>query len=155
MHGERITDAFARAGYPLATNRSQVTAGHALVEVYPLMALVRLMAVKVRPAYKVAKIAQYFRKAQPPLSRDQKIDCLLQTWTKILAAIGREVSVLNFKPPDRSTLRFTSELKTYEDQLDALIAAYVGACVLEGGAEPFGNDDCAIWVPLKDRRGAD
>jgi predicted RNase H-like nuclease len=153
IHGERIAAAFARAGYPLATDRLQVTAGHALVEVYPLAALVRLMDVKIRPAYKVAKIAQYFRKAEPPLSRDQRIDYLLQTWTKILAALGREIAILNLKPPLQSTLKFASELKAYEDQLDALIAAYVGACVLEGRAEPFGNDDSAIWVPVKTSQG--
>jgi predicted RNase H-like nuclease len=107
------------------------------------------MDVKIRPAYKVAKIARYFRKADPPLSRDQRIDCLLQTWTTILAAVDREISVLPFKPPHRSTLKFASELKAYEDQLDAIISAFVGACVLEGRAEAFGNDDSAIWVPTK------
>jgi hypothetical protein len=34
-------------------------------------------------------------------------------------------------------------------ELDALISALVGVCVLEGRAEPFGDDDCAIWVPVK------
>jgi predicted RNase H-like nuclease len=67
-YGERIAEAFAKAGYGLATDFSQVAAGRALVEVYPLAALVRLMNVKFRPPYKVAKIAQYFRKEMPPLS---------------------------------------------------------------------------------------
>ncbi len=148
-HGKRIADAFAKAGYLLDTNGSRVAAGcHALVEVYPLPALVRLMDVMVLPAYKVTKMAKYFRNAKPPLSRE-RIDCLLQTWEKILADIRREISCLRFELPDRSTLKFASELKPYEDQLDALISAWVGVCVLEERAEPFGNDDCAIWIPCQ------
>lgn len=144
-HGERIADAFAKAGYPLATDRSQVDSRHALVEVYPLAALVRLMNATVRPPYKVAKMARYW----PQLSRDQRIDRLLKTWADILAALGREISDLRFELPDRSKLKFVAELKSYEDKLDALISAWVGACFLEGRAEPLGNDDCAIWVPIK------
>ena len=35
LHGERITEAFTSAGYVLATDRSQVAAGHAVVEGIP------------------------------------------------------------------------------------------------------------------------
>lgn len=148
-HGHCITEAFASAGYPLATDCSQLAAGHAVVEVYPLAALVRLMDVKVRPAYKVAKMARYFRKAIPPLSQNERIDRLLKTWTDILTVLRREISALRFELPDRSKLKFATELKPYEDKLDALISALVGVCILEGKAEPFGNDDCAIWVPIE------
>jgi predicted RNase H-like nuclease len=41
--------------------------------------------------------------------------------------------------PDRSTLKFMADLKPYEDKLDALISAWVGACVFEGRAAPLGN----------------
>jgi predicted RNase H-like nuclease len=149
IHGERITEAFASAGYSLATDRSQVAAGHAVVEVFPLATLVRLMDVKVRPAYKVAKMAKYFRNENPPLSQNQRIDRLLETWANILTVLGREISGLRFEMPDRSTPKFATELKPFEDKLDALISALVGVCVLEGRAEPFGDDDCAIWVPVK------
>jgi predicted RNase H-like nuclease len=149
LHGERISEAFTSAGYPLATDRLQVAAGHAVVEVYPLAALVRLMDVEVRPAYKVAKMARYFRTEIPPLSQKQRIDRLLETWTNILTVLRREISVLRFELPDRSTVKFAIELKPYEDKLDALISALVGVCILEGKAEPLGDDDCAIWVPIK------
>ena len=118
-----------------------------------MRALQPLLAVLVAAAreadYKVAKMARYFRMERPQLSRDQRIDRLLETWADILAALGREISALRFELPDRSTLKFVAELKPYEDKLDALISAWVGACVLEGRAEPLGNDDCAIWVPIK------
>jgi predicted RNase H-like nuclease len=149
LHGERISEAFTSAGYPLATDRSQVAAGQAVVEVYPLAALVRLMDVEVRPAYKVAKMARYFRTEIPPLSQNQRIDRILKTWTNILTLLGREISVLRFELPDRLRVKFATELKPYEDKLDALISALVGVYVLEGKAEPLGDDDCAIWVPIK------
>jgi predicted RNase H-like nuclease len=148
-HGKQFHDAFAKAGYRLSTNCSQVAGGHALVEVYPLAALVRLMNVEVRPTYKVARVAGYFRTEKPPLSRSQRIDRLLETWAKILSALRGEISELRFEMPDRSTLKSATELKPYEDKLDALISAWVGACVREGRAEPLGNNDCAIWVPTK------
>lgn len=149
LHGERIAEAFAKAGYGLATDYSQVAAGRALVEVYPLAALVRLMNVEKRPAYKVARVARYFRTEMPALSRNQRIDRLMKTWADILAALAREIADLRFEMPDRPTLKFIAELKPYEDKLDALISAWVGACVFEGRAEPLGNGDCAIWVPTK------
>lgn len=149
LHGERMAEAFAKAGYGLATDYSQAAAGRALVEVYPLAALVRLMDVKIRPAYKVSKASRYFRSETPPLSRDQRLDRLLQTWAEILAALAREIADLRFEPPDRSTLKSLAELKPFEDKLDAIIAAWVGACVLEGRAEPLGDGDSAIWAPCK------
>jgi predicted RNase H-like nuclease len=82
------------------------------------------------------------------MTPDQRISRLLETWAQILVALGQEILVAGFTLPDRSTLRFTAELKPYEDKLDALISAWVGACALEGTAQPYGNGDCAIWVPM-------
>jgi predicted RNase H-like nuclease len=41
----------------------------------------------------------------------------------------------------------TSGLKRYEDSLDALVCACVGAKYLEGSAVPYGDNTAAIWVP--------
>jgi predicted RNase H-like nuclease len=38
-------------------------------------------------------------------------------------------------------------LKAYEDQLDAVVCAYVAIAALEGRAESYGDDVSAIWVP--------
>ena len=145
--GQSITNSFAKAGYRLATDSFQVTAGRSLVEVYPLVALVRLMNATVRPAYKVAKISRYYRNTVPPLSHDQRIERLLETWSEIRAALGREISDFHFELPERP-LKFATKLKPYEDKLDAIICAWVGACVIEKKAQPFGNHDSAIWVPI-------
>lgn len=145
--GERFANSFAKAGYRLATDSLQVTGGHALVEVYPLVALVRLMNVAVRPAYKVAKVAKYYRNIVPPLTKEQRIEHLLETWAEILTALDREISDFHFELPQRP-LKSATELKPYEDKLDAIICAWVGACVVEKRAQPFGNHDCAIWAPI-------
>jgi predicted RNase H-like nuclease len=41
----------------------------------------------------------------------------------------------------------TSGLKRYEDSLDILVCAWVGAKYLKGEALPYGDDTAAIWVP--------
>jgi predicted RNase H-like nuclease len=147
LHGEQITNSFAQAGYALATDQAQVVAGRTVVEVYPLAALVRLLNAEKRPAYKVAKMASYFRHAVPPLDKRQRVDRVLKTWEQIFEALGREISDLDFELPKPSEIKFAVELKPYEDRLDALISAWVGACVLEGRAQPYGDERCAIWVP--------
>lgn len=38
-------------------------------------------------------------------------------------------------------------LKAFEDKLDAIVCAWVGICVIEHRATPFGDHDSAIWVP--------
>lgn len=145
--GERIVNSFANAGYQLATDSLQVATGRALVEVYPLVALVRLMNAAVRPAYKVAKISKYYRNIVPPLSKELRIKRLLEVWAEILTALGREISDFHFELPERP-LKSATKLKPYEDKLDAIICAWVGACVIEKEAQPFGNHDSAIWAPI-------
>jgi hypothetical protein len=40
-----------------------------------------------------------------------------------------------------------SALKPLEDTIDAIVAAWVGTTILENAAEPFGDEDSAIWIP--------
>ena len=55
---------------------------------------------------------------------------------------------------DPGTLRDASsrQLKAFEDQLDAVVCAWVGVCILENRAESYGEEqldarDSAIWIP--------
>jgi len=41
------------------------------------------------------------------------------------------------------------ELKAFEDALDAVVCARVGACVLDGKAKLYGDRKSAIWVPVR------
>ncbi len=40
------------------------------------------------------------------------------------------------------------EMKAFEDMLDAVICAWVGAAILDGRARAYGDDISAIWVPV-------
>ena len=42
----------------------------------------------------------------------------------------------------------TRTLKQIEDAIDALICCWVGLRWLKGAAEPYGDVNSAIWVPL-------
>jgi predicted RNase H-like nuclease len=134
--------ALEAAGYELATTRSKLPA---LVEVYPLAALVRLLRAGRRPAYKVSKIARY---GWPGTVRE-RIDRLLENWGSICEALVREVGAIGIDFPERSSIRSAARLKPYEDAIDAVVCAWAGACFLDGTARPFPDDDgdAAIWIP--------
>lgn len=139
-YGARITRGFCDAGFSLATARDQI-GERSLIEVFPLAALVRLMQVSKRPRYKVAKTRKYWPEIP---HREDRIRRLSEEWSTIIECLRKHVVELRFEIPP--TNRF-SVLKPYEDALDAIICGCVGAFALEGNAEPFGDDDSAIWVP--------
>lgn len=133
---------FQAAGFELAT---AVPMRPALIEVYPLAALVRLLGVKRRPAYKVSKIARY----RWPGTIRERIERLLQTWSSICEELEQHVGDLLIDFPKHSSVVSASQLKPYEDAIDAVISAWVGTCFLDGTAKPFPDDDAdaAIWIP--------
>jgi predicted RNase H-like nuclease len=138
-HGERITQDFVRAGFYLATIQTQKTPP--LVEVFPLAAIVRLMSLTKRPPYKTTKTSRYW----PGVPLSERMALLLNQWQQIESAIRMEVGELGFELP--AICSSMNSLKPYEDALDAVICAWTGLCFHEGAAEPFGDDEAAIWVP--------
>jgi predicted RNase H-like nuclease len=40
-------------------------------------------------------------------------------------------------------------MKPIEDKIDALVCAWVGIQVLDGKAEPIGDESAAIWLPRR------
>jgi predicted RNase H-like nuclease len=136
-YGRAVMEAFVRAGFPLAT--SAQPRGRALIEVSPLAALARRL--QMRPTYKTARTSKYWK----DLDREARMISLLAMWAKVEAALLEEVSDLRFVRPAEA-VSFAS-LQPFEDVLDAIICAWVGVRFNEGTAEPFGDDDAAIWVP--------
>ncbi len=141
-YGHRLTKNFIAAGFSLATKQGP-TAARPLIEVYPLAALVRLMDASRRPPYKASKSRKYW----PGTTPAERIDKLLEVWSTIVKCLESEIPELHFKVPDRRDVDWLSALKPYEDALDGVISAYVGALFLQGAAEAFGDDEAAIWVP--------
>jgi predicted RNase H-like nuclease len=135
---------FVREGYEIATDR-QAQGSRAIIEVFPLAALVRLMHAATRPTYKVVKAKKYW----PELTVTQSIEALLDQWRSIAIGLAAEISYTGIDIPDACSVKSRASLKPYEDKLDAIVCAWVGACYLEGRAEPFGDANAAIWVPLE------
>ncbi len=134
-----LRDGFAACGFPLST-RHHVSA--ALVETYPHPALMMLMREDTRIPYKVGRA-----KKDVPLAERWAI------FVKLFQAIVRElengiddVGVHMTWPSARVPL---TRLKPFEDQIDALVCAWVGIQILRGEARPLGDDDAAIWLPTE------
>lgn len=141
--GEYLAKGFFQAGYKLATRAENIGSEPHLIEVFPLAALVSLMDLPFRPQYKVTKQYSKWR----GLTQEQRLNRIYEEWQKILDALTLEICSLEFKLPERALIRTAGSLKPYEDALDAIICAWVGACFLRGHAEPLGDDDAAIWIP--------
>jgi predicted RNase H-like nuclease len=72
---------------------------------------------------------------------------LLAQFEEILTALSTQIRDLPIELPDPTSAVPVSGLKRYEDSLDALVCAWVGAKYLAGEAKPYGDDTAAIWVP--------
>jgi predicted RNase H-like nuclease len=139
--------AFVDAGFQLAKQRD---VARPLLEVFPLAALVQLLGTtraEHRPRYKAAKTRKYW----PLLKNDReaRIDALMAEWQRIRDALTTNVGELNIPFPARDEIRTFAELKPYEDALDAVICAWIGAEYLTGRIERYptvGTGD-AIWIP--------
>ncbi|MGO8758715.1 MAG: DUF429 domain-containing protein [Terracidiphilus sp.] len=139
---EHFRDGFEECGFRLATNASQL-ADCALIETYPHPALLSLMNANYRLEYKVNKTTKYWPKDDKPT----RMTKLLGVLRSIHRELSRCISGIGFEVPE--TAGTFSELKPIEDKIDALVCAWVGIQVLAGKAEPFGDEEAAIWLPSR------
>ncbi len=140
--GQSTSDGFIEHGYPLAT------AAHddiqpCLLEVYPHAAIVRLMNRTKRLTYKESKMGKYW----PELSPADRLNSLKRCLDELLEALDSEIADIKLPRFDPLEIPKRHRLKAYEDTLDALVCAWVGAEYLAGRAEAFGDETAAIWVP--------
>lgn len=139
--GRRLQRACEAEGYRLKT-ATPFAHHRSLAEIYPHPALLRLMGVPERVKYKVVKTTKYWPKAtreeRHRLVRNE-LRRIAQRLDEVIAGVRGMVDV---ERPES-----LSALKPVEDKIDAIVAAWVGITILEGAAEPFGDDDAAIWVP--------
>jgi len=81
----------------------------------------------------------------PDLPVSARIVALLEIFRTIHSRLECELGPLPFGiPPTGAAL---SDLKRYEDALDAVVSAWMGTLYLEGKATPLGNGEAAVWVP--------
>ena len=136
-------------GYHLVTQTSRTAKEGATIEVYPHPAVVRLLNLDHRLQYKVDKSNDFW----PGKSLAERREMLRANFHRLRTGLATEIDGIpaDLIPTD-AYLRSRRSLKRYEVALDALVCAWVGACYLEGRAEPFGDADAAIWVPTQDHR---
>lgn len=134
---------FEAAGYPLAVSDPS---GQALLEVYPHPALIELASADRRLPYKHSKSRKYWPGEGPAARREN----LLGTWRRILTLLDARIQGVGdaLSLPASDARGF--EMKAFEDALDAVVCAWVGACVMDGRARAYGDGASAIWVPLPD-----
>jgi predicted RNase H-like nuclease len=118
--------------------------------VYPHTALLSLLGADYRVPYKISRSRKYWPIALPETRRAS----LLSRWRTILEALGRSAGVVI--PPRVFALptQFASfsQMKRYEDALDAIICAWVGIEFLRNRADPLGDETAAIWTPRRASR---
>jgi predicted RNase H-like nuclease len=143
LAGRAISTGFRNLGYRIATASTQISATKHLVETYPHPALLTLLAAQYRIPYKVSKSTRYWRNTPVP----QRIDNLLKEFRRILDALKNKMSNILLTLPADGEVCQLSQLKRYEEALDALVCAWVGIECLQGGVRPCGDEAAAIWVP--------
>lgn len=129
-------------GYKLAVDHT-ADRTNTIIEVYPHPALLDLLQRGFRVPYKVQRRGSYW----PKLSNPERKNKLVAEFQNIRDGLAQVIyGIPDFLPnlPFQDT--FTA-LKRYEDALDALVCAWVGARYVEGSATAYGDGDAAIWVP--------
>lgn len=131
---------FGQIGYPLAVSE---ISGPSIVEVYPHPALIELANAARRLPYKHSKIGKYWPN-EVPSSRRQ---LLFNVWQQIIGLLDARITGVAkaLKLPSSDARGY--EMKAFEDKLDAVVCACVGACVIDGMAVAHGDAESAIWVP--------
>jgi predicted RNase H-like nuclease len=139
--GEKLGDGLAKLGYPLLTT---ALAPQGTIEVYPHPALVELAGARKRLPYKVSKIRKYWPEATPSVRRER----LIHEWQSIVGLLESAIAGVHAMLPLPPAGTPAIALKAFEDKLDAIICAWVGICALDGRAQPYGDAESAIWIPV-------
>ncbi len=138
-----LLSGLSECGYGLAVDYTDDRT-NSIIEVYPHPALLTLVNRNYRVPYKVKRRRG---KKEPKLSVPEKANRLIKKFRSIHAGLSCVIDgIPDFLPdcPYSGTLTF---LKRYEDALDALVCAWVGARYLEGCATAYGDGNAAIWIP--------
>ena len=137
---DRLREAFGSLGYPLRTLTAQAPG---LIEVYPHPALVELARSEKRLPYKQGKARSYW----PHLMPVARKAAIKEVWRTIVDLLETKLLDVGALLPTLAEDATNWEMKAFEDQLDAIVCAWVAIEFLEGRAAPYGDDMSAIWIP--------
>lgn len=114
-----------------------------LAEVYPHPALIEFMRAPRRLPYKIQRSRKYWPGIPPELRRNN----LISEWARILDALALRLPGTKTALPLPTANASVKKLKSFEDQLDAIICAAIAIEILEGRATSYGDTNSAIWIP--------
>ncbi|WP_234837826.1 DUF429 domain-containing protein [Sinorhizobium meliloti] len=77
---------------------------------------------------------------------------LFEVWAQIVALLDARIKGVGVLLPSPAAGAVGHEMKAFEDMLDAIVCAWVGACVLDMRAMAYGDETSAIWVPTSEIR---
>ncbi|WP_171520925.1 DUF429 domain-containing protein [Ensifer canadensis] len=137
---DQLRIGFNDIGYPLAV---EGPTGRVLIEVYPHPALIELADAERRLPYKASKVRKYWPEAAP----GARLEKLIEVWNQIVELLDARIRGVVAALALPSVTARRCEMKAFEDSLDAVVCAWVGACVMDGMASAHGDKDSAIWVP--------
>jgi predicted RNase H-like nuclease len=137
----QFLNAFSAAGYELAVAGS-TQRDRQVIEVYPHVALLRLLNTDYRIAYKVARRYRYW----PGATANRRMELLSTNLLSVRNALQERIENIALDLP--SQLSGAASFKQFEDKLDAIICAWVGTRYLDGRCTAYGDANAAIWVPI-------
>jgi len=113
------------------------------IEVYPHPAIIELLGLDERLKYKVSKLQKYW----PELDRDQRRISVVKNLNRLRAALNKRIAGVTQWLPAAQSFEQASQLKGYEDALDAVVCAWIGCEFLAGRCVAYGDAESAIWLP--------
>jgi predicted RNase H-like nuclease len=142
---DRLRDGFLREGFLLHTASLCPRPPLSLIETFPHPALLTLCNCDYRLPYKVSRARRYW----PTTSIAERRMNLKVQMRRILDALQKDIEKI---PTDllRAEDCSSSELKSIEDRIDALVCAWVGIKYLDGRANAYGDSSAAIWIPMNE-----
>lgn len=138
-----LMGAFHQAGYQLAVHGAPL-GDRQVIEVYPHIAVMRLLDENYRVPYKIARARQYWPQAAP----QRRLANIRRNLARILGALEKRIRHIPLELPPANAR--PSELKRFEDALDGVVCAWIGARYREGKCASYGDENAAIWVPVPD-----
>ena len=141
--GRQLSEGLEQEGYPVAATDTKPGTQRRLLEVYPHPAILQLLGRDYRVPYKVSNYRKYNQGKSAP-------ECI-RSVTGELFNIMRGLEVWfgssHIPVPEPASVKAVSRLKPFEDALDAIVCAWVGARYIMGEAQAYGDRTAAVWCP--------
>jgi predicted RNase H-like nuclease len=128
------------AGFTLGVHGSR-PGERQVIEVYPHIAVMRLLGEPYRVPYKIGRARQYWPDASPAERRAR----IRRNLGRIVRALQKHISGVHLRLPPEPV--GPTALKRFEDTVDGLVCAWIGTRYLEGECLSYGDETAAIWVP--------